>query len=213
MSAAVVLAGIVGQIGCQESTNPEPARVWPAADLVLLNGNIVTVDDRVPRAQAIAIIGDRIVSVGSNEDVSVHLQDTTRVIDLTGLTAIPGFIEGHGHFTSFGESLMTLDFRYAESFAAIVDMVANAADSTPAGEWIIGRGWHQDKWAVKETVLVEGLPLHDTLSAATSDHPVMLIHTSGHAVFVNQHAMDLIGINPETAAPEGGEGFQNNRFL
>ena len=68
-----------------------------------------------------------------------------------------------------------------------------------------GRGWHQDKWALKEDVLVEGLPLHDSLSAATPDNPVMLIHTSGHGVFVNQRAMDLVGLNDATVPPEGGE--------
>ena len=175
------------------------------ADLVLMNGDVVTVDEAQPRAQAIAIRGDRILAVGNNADISDLIGAQTEVVDLDGQTAIPGLIEGHGHYTSYGGSLLILDFRYARSFAEIVSMVAEEAARTPTGEWIIGRGWHQDKWVEKETELVEGLPMHDSLSAATPDHPVMLIHTSGHGVFVNQRAMSLVELDGNTPDPEGGE--------
>jgi hypothetical protein len=175
------------------------------ADLVLINGNIVTVDPAQPRVDVLAVIGDRIVASGTADEIAPWIGDSTAFIDLGGMTAIPGLIEGHGHYTSFGGSLLMLDFRHAKSFAEIVAMVAASAKTTPAGEWIIGRGWHQDKWETKESVLVEGLPLHDSLSAVTPDHPVMLIHTSGHAVFVNQKAMTLVELTDDTAAPEGGE--------
>ncbi|MEM7503891.1 MAG: amidohydrolase [Pseudomonadota bacterium] len=182
-----------------------PAPSGPTADLVLMNGNVVTVDPDIPNTTAIAIAGDRIVGVGGDHVIGEFIGDATEVIDLNGQTAIPGFIEGHGHYTSFGGSLLILDFRYAKSFAEIVSMVAESATTTPAGEWIIGRGWHQDKWEEKEDVLVEGLPVHDSLSAATPDHPVMLIHTSGHGVFVNERAMRLVELDETTAPPEGGE--------
>jgi len=184
---------------------PEDTVNQPVADLVLNNGNVVTVDESMPSAQAIAVIGDRIVAVGSDQDIESYIGANTEVVDLGGQTAIPGLIEGHGHYTSFGGSLMILDFRYATSFSEIVSMVEEAAAETPAGEWIVGRGWHQDKWQVKEDELVEGLPLHDTLSAVTPDHPAMLIHTSGHGVFVNQKAMSLVELTVTTEAPEGGE--------
>jgi predicted amidohydrolase YtcJ len=175
------------------------------ADMVLVNADVVTVDEALPRAQAVAIKGDRILAVGTDDEMAKHRGDGTEVIDLQGQMVIPGFIEGHGHYTSFGGSLMILDFRYANSFAEIVSMAAEAAAETPAGEWIIGRGWHQDKWGTKEDVLVEGLPVHDSLSAATPDHPVMLIHTSGHGVFVNQNAMTLVELDGDTPSPPGGE--------
>jgi predicted amidohydrolase YtcJ len=184
---------------------PEQQSAQPVADLVLTNGNVITVDERNPAAEAIAAIDDRIVAVGSSADIAAYIGDGTEVIDLQGQTAIPGFIEGHGHYTSFGGSLMILDFRYSKSFAEIVSQVAAATKETPPGEWIIGRGWHQDKWETKEDVLVEGLPVHDSLSAVTPDHPAMLIHTSGHGVFVNQKAMTLVELGDDTAAPEGGE--------
>jgi predicted amidohydrolase YtcJ len=176
-----------------------------SADLVLVNGNVVTVDEGNPRAEAIAIVGDRIFTIGSNEDIGELIADSTEVVDVMGQMVIPGFIEGHGHYMSFGSALMNLDFRDAEGFQEIVSMVAEAARSTPAGEWIVGRGWHQDKWETKPDKLVEGLPLHDDLSDVTPDHPVMLIHTSGHGVFVNRRAMSLVEMGADTASPEGGE--------
>ena len=175
------------------------------ADLVVRNGNVLTVDENHPNAQAVAIVADRIIAVGSNQDIDKLTGDETEVVDVMGQTVIPGFIEGHGHYMSFGSSLMNLDFRYARSFDEIVAMVAEAANLTFKGEWIIGRGWHQDKWDTKPDRLIEGLPLHDALSAVTPDHPVMLIHTSGHGVFVNQKAMTLVEMDETTEPPEGGE--------
>ncbi|MCH9695273.1 MAG: amidohydrolase [Gammaproteobacteria bacterium] len=183
--------------------DPEPA--GPLADLLLVNGDVVTVDDSLPEAEAVAITGDRILAVGTSDELARYRSEQTEVVDLNGQMVIPGFIEGHGHYTSFGGSLMILDFRYAKSWGEIVAMVADAVKDTEPGEWIIGRGWHQDKWESRESVLVEGLPVHDSLSAATPDHPVMLIHTSGHGVFVNQRAMVLVELDETTEPPEGGE--------
>ena len=175
------------------------------ADLVIRNGNVITVDESQPRAQAVAIVGDRIIAVGSNQEIDELTGDQTEVLDVMGQAVIPGFIEGHGHYMSFGSALMNLDFRYAKSFDEIVSMVAASPKSTPKGEWIVGRGWHQDKWETKPDKQVEGLPLHDALSAVTPDHPVMLIHTSGHGVFVNQKAMTFVEMNETTEPPAGGE--------
>ncbi len=184
---------------------PDAQDAAPVADLLLVNADVVTVDTALPYAEAVAIKGDLILDVGTSEAMLKHRGKHTEVIDLQGQMVVPGFIEGHGHYTSFGGSLLILDFRYARSFAEIVSMVAEAAADTPAGEWIVGRGWHQDKWTSKESVLVEGLPVHDSLSEATPDHPVMLIHTSGHAVFVNQRAMTLAEVDGNTEPPAGGE--------
>jgi predicted amidohydrolase YtcJ len=194
---AIVLLGACGRPDSQEAD--------PVADLLLVNADVVTVDPALPRAEAVAIRGEFILDVGTSDALSNYRGQDTEVIDLQGQMVIPGLIEGHGHYTSFGGSLLILDFRYAKSFAEIVSMVADAAAETPAGEWIVGRGWHQDKWDTKESRLVEGLPVHDSLSEATPDHPVMLIHTSGHAVFVNQHAMSLVEVDGNTSPPPGGE--------
>ena len=188
--------------GCDRPASQAPL---PVADLLLVNADVVTVDPDVPDSEAVAIDGELILAVGTAEELSKYHGEDTEVIDLGGQMVIPGFIEGHGHYTSFGGSLLILDFRYAKSFAEIVSMVADAAAETPTGEWIVGRGWHQDKWETKEDVLVERLPVHDKLSEATPDHPVMLIHTSGHAVFVNERAMNLVEVDGGTTPPPGGE--------
>lgn len=203
MRSALLIGCAATLIACGEA--PAPAPKHAIADLVLTNGNVITVDSAYPAAEAIAVTGDRIVAVGDVAEIAAYIGDATEVIDLAGQTAIPGFIEGHGHYTSFGGSLMIMDFRYSNSFSEIVSQVAAVAAETPPGEWIIGRGWHQDKWAVREDVLVEGLPIHDSLSAATPDHPVMLIHTSGHGVFVNRRAMSLVELGDASVAPAGGE--------
>ena len=198
-------AGGLVLLAALAACSAEPEATHPVADLVLTNGNVVTVDPALPTAEAVAMTGDRITAVGSNDEIAAYIGDATDVIDLGGQTAIPGLIEGHGHYTSFGGSLLILDFRYANSWAEIVSMVEAKVPETPNGEWIIGRGWHQDKWEIREDVLVEGLPVHDSLSAVTPDNPVMLIHTSGHGVFVNQKAMSLVELGDDTEPPEGGE--------
>ncbi|MCP3674148.1 MAG: amidohydrolase [Gammaproteobacteria bacterium] len=181
------------------------AKSRSVADMVLTNANVVTVEPDQPNAEAIAIVGDKIAAVGSSSAISMWIGESTEVIDLEGKTAIPGFIEGHGHYTSYGDSFYRLELRYDKSFADIVAKVARAAEGVEPGEWIVGRGWHQDKWETKEGILIDGIPVHDTLSAVSPNNPVMLIHTSGHGVFANQAAMDAAGITKNTIPPEGGE--------
>ncbi|HEY7698857.1 MAG TPA: amidohydrolase, partial [Vicinamibacteria bacterium] len=177
----------------------------PPADLVLLHGKIVTVDDAKPEAQALAARAGRIVAVGSDAEIEPCVGDGTRVIDLAGMLAVPGFIEGHGHYMSYGASLMELELRDARSWEEIVERVKKAVASAAPGEWIVGRGWHQDKWEHRPEPNVEGLPVHQTLTAVSPENPVFLSHTSGHGVFVNAKAMELSGISRETKDPPGGE--------
>jgi predicted amidohydrolase YtcJ len=116
------------------------------ADLVLTGGKVVTVDEARPRAEAVAIRGDRIEAVGSVEEIARYTGPGTRVIELAGKLVLPGFIEGHGHFLGLGQSKMMLDASLAATWEDLVHQVATAARDTPEGEWIVGRGWHQSKW-------------------------------------------------------------------
>ncbi len=175
------------------------------ADLVLRNGRIVTVDGQSPQVSALAIKGDRITAVGNDRDMLRFTGRKTQVIDLKGMLAIPGFIEGHGHFYSLGASLMELELRYTNNWDAIISLVAEGVKKLKPGTWIIGRGWHQDKWDAKPQPNVEGLPFHHKLSAVSPHNPVFLSHTSGHGVFINKAAMQAAGISRISVDPSGGE--------
>ena len=176
-----------------------------AADLVLTNGNIVTVDDGNPTAQAIAIREGKILAIGSAVAIDEFVGRQTEIIDLKGQTAIPGFIEGHAHFNGVGQAQLQLNLMSVSNWDEVVAMVEEAANSAEPGELILGRGWHQEKWDRAPTPNVEGIPLHITLSAASPNNPVLLTHVSGHAVYANAKAMELSGIDNTTPNPSGGE--------
>ena len=201
--AAVVLA--LGLASCAGARSEEPA------DLVLQNGRIVTVDESRPEVRALAARDGVLVAVGSDEEIAPYIGDETRVIDLGGMLAVPGLIEGHGHYMSWGASLMELELRHARSWDEIVEMVAKAVAGAAPGEWIVGRGWHQDKWDRAPSPSVEGLPTHESLSAVSPENPVFLSHTSGHGVFANAKAMELAGVSREYKDPPGGELVRDSR--
>jgi predicted amidohydrolase YtcJ len=181
------------------------------ADLVLRNGKIVTMATVPSTAQAIAIRGDRITALGADAMAGRWIGPNTKVIDLHGMLAIPGFIEGHGHFTGVGEFRMGLDLREARTWDDIVAQVARAVKQAKPGEWIIGRGWHQSKWTTAPTPNVEGFPLHGSLDAVSPNNPVLLTHASGHAAFVNGKALALAGVNGKTPNPSGGEILKDDK--
>jgi len=176
-----------------------------AADLVLVNGRVVTMDPELPEGTALASRGDRIVAVGSDADIEALIGPGTRVIDLEGQLAIPGLIEGHGHFVRFGMVLTQLDLTQARTWDDIVDLVEVTAREAEPGTWIEGWGWHQDRWDEPPTPSVEGLPTLARLSEVSPDNPVFLAHTSGHGVFVNARALQEAGLTRDTADPPGGE--------
>jgi predicted amidohydrolase YtcJ len=175
------------------------------ADLVLRNGKIVTLEQSAPGAQGLAARGGRIVAVGSNKTVDALVGPSTRVIDLKGRLAIPGFIEGHGHFTALGASKMMLDLRGAKNWDEIVAMVAAAAREAKPGTWILGSGFHQAKWDREPDPNVRGFPVHESLSRVSPRNPVWLTHASGHAGFANAETLRQAGIDKNTPDPAGGE--------
>jgi len=181
-----------------------PVRVEPAT-LVLHNGKIVTVEAARPEAQALAVGGDTIVAVGSEAEIKPYIGPATRVIDLKGALAVPGLIDSHGHFNGIGQAKLGLELMPTTSWAEIVGMVADAVKKAKPGEWIVGRGWHQEKWTTRPEPSVEGFPTHESLDTVSPNNPVILTHASGHATFANGKAMALAGITKETPNPAGGE--------
>jgi predicted amidohydrolase YtcJ len=209
VAAAAVLLASAGWIAATRAQTPQaPARTTAAvrpADLVLRGGKIVTVDQARPEAQALAVNGDTITALGSNQDIQQYIGPATRVVDLKGALAVPGFIDAHVHFTGVGEAARNLKLGTARNWDEIVRMVGEAAKKAKAGEWIVGRGWHQEKWSEVPTVNVEGFPLHDALSQVSPDNPVWLTHASGHAGFANALAMKMAEVSKTTPDPDGGK--------
>jgi len=204
-ATALWMLGSTLLIGCVD------AGEIPPADLVLRGGKVVTVDAALPVAEALAIRGDTLVAVGSNEEIAAFIGAETRVIDLAGALAVPGLIEGHGHFMGLGQSRMILDLTVAKNWDEIVEMVADAVQEAEPGVWIQGRGWHQEKWDEVPEGAVEGNPTHQSLSAASPDNPVYLTHASGHASFANAEALRQGGVSGETPDPPGGEILRDLR--
>ena len=194
----MTLAMLLSLQGCADSPGEGPA------DLVLRGGKVITMREERPEARAVAIGGAKIVAVGSDEEIAAYIGPNTEIVELEGRTVIPGFIEGHGHFLSLGESKQNLELGSASSWEEVIEMAAAKAKELEPGEWIRGRGWHQEKWTSLPVPNVEGVPLHHELSRRTPDNPVHLNHASGHASFVNAKALELSGIGPETPDPPGG---------
>jgi predicted amidohydrolase YtcJ len=175
------------------------------ADLVIRGGRIVTLDVRVPEAQALAARDGRIVAIGTNADIQRYVGAATQVVELNGQFAMPGFIEGHGHFTNIGNAKLGLELLNTTSWEQIVQMVADAVAKARPGQWIVGRGWHQEKWTSTPQPNVEGFPLKASLDRVSPNNPVVLTHASGHASFANSKALELSGVTRDTPNPNGGE--------
>ncbi len=180
----------------------------PKADVVIRNGTIYTVDATNSKVEAVAITGNKIVAVGSNSEISSYIGENTEVVDVEGNYVYPGFIEGHAHIMGVGMNLLNVDLMETKSYEEIVETVAKRAEQVPKGEWILGRGWHQDKWVSDPEGMFKGFPTHDALSEAVPNHPVYLRHASGHAALANAKAMELAGVDANTPNPDGGEIFK-----
>jgi len=183
--------------------HPPVADTRPA-DLVLLNGQVTTLDDRSPEAEAVAVHEGHITAVGTTQEIKASVGSWTELIDLAGRRVVPGFVEGHGHLLALGHSLTNLDLADAADWPEIVERVRQAAREAAPGAWIEGRGWHQEKWRTSPGQSIEGFPVHDALSLAAPDHPVLLDHSSGHLLIANAAAMARAAVTSGTADPPGG---------
>ncbi|MFZ6012976.1 MAG: amidohydrolase [Bacteroidota bacterium] len=182
------------------------------ADLIILGGKIYTMQEQRPVVEAVAIQGDKIALAGTEAEVRKLMGDNTQVIDLKGKTMTPGFIEGHGHIMGVGYNELDLDLMDVKSYDEMVERVKDAVGKAKPGQWILGRGWHQDKWDRKPEKMVKGFQTHEPLSAVSPNNPVFLRHASGHAAMANAKAMEIAGVNqlskekiPNNREQEGGE--------
>lgn len=171
----------------------------PEADLILKNGRIYTLDPARPIVRALAISGGRILAVGQEGDMAAWAGPGTEVLDLRGAAAYPGFVDAHAHVYGLGKSAEVLDLTGARSEAEAVRLVAREAAGTPPGQWVLGRGWDQNRWPGRQ------FPTETALSQASPDHPVALTRVDGHAFWVNRRALEAAGVDRATPAIAGGE--------
>ena len=169
-----------------------------SADLALTNGKILTMNQSQPYAEAIAIKDGQIAQVGTNEEIEPWIAKNTKVIDLNGKTAIPGFIDTHIHVADFGRLLMWIDLSTAGSIKDMQESLSRQVEKAPEGKWLLGRGWDQNRFAEKR------LPNRLDLDAVAPYNPVILYHQSGKVCVVNSKALERAGVTPLTPIPLGG---------
>ncbi|HEX6845749.1 MAG TPA: amidohydrolase [Chitinophagaceae bacterium] len=203
-----LFAVILFFLSCNSAT--ENASSADAAEMVINNAKVYTVNKSQPEAEAIAVKGGKIVFVGSNSDVRKYIGDSTEVIDAKGQFVMPGFIEGHGHIHGLGASLINLNLMNVKNWDEIVAMVGEAVKKAKPGDWIVGRGWHQEKWNPAPAKNYLGYPYHEELDKVSPDNPVLLSHASGHSLYANAKALELAGVTATTKSPAGGEILKDN---
>jgi hypothetical protein len=174
------------------------AQTKPAADLIIQNAHIWTVDPSLPEAEAVAILGDRIVALGSSAQVDAWRGPQTHVIDVGGKRLLPGFNDAHVHFTDGGSQLDSVDLKDAISPQEFASRIDARAAKTAKGEWVLGGDWDETKWNPAE------LPTKELIDAVTPETPVAVNRYDGHMVLANSLALKLAGITAQTPDPAGG---------
>lgn len=173
------------------------------ADLIMFNGNVITIDAEMPQAEAIAIKEGRILAVGTNKEIEKYKGDDTKTIDLQGKTVLPGLIDAHMHFPLLGLRLKQLYLDNTKSVQEALDVISKEVTKVQPGEWICGRGWHTVYWNTIE------YPDNRGLNKIAPDNPVFLVGMATHAAWANEKALQMAGITKDTPNPPGGEVVKN----
>jgi predicted amidohydrolase YtcJ len=193
MKVVSILLGIL--IGALASSS-RPAET---ANLIFINGNIYTANEKQPQAQAIAVKADRIVFVGSNSEVKKFQDAQTRVVDLHGATVVPGMTDAHYHFLGVGQREMNLNLEGITNLQEFLAKVKERVDKTKPGEWVTGRGWIETFWQPPV------FPTRWDLDKISPNNPVILGRADGHGAVANSMALKIGGVTKETKDPFGGQ--------
>ncbi|RPI74827.1 MAG: hypothetical protein EHM45_17075 [Desulfobacteraceae bacterium] len=167
-------------------------------DLAILSSKIFTGNPRQPWAEALGIKQNRIVTLGSNNEIKKECNARTRILELKGRLVTPGFVDGHLHFVNMGLALMRVDLRNAASLAVCRERIRQAAAKHKPGEWILGRGWNHHQWTEQRE------PNRFDLDDIAPDNPVMMIRTCGHSIWLNSAALAKTEVHRDTPDPAGG---------
>ncbi len=185
--------------GCNRSPSA------PAADLILTHAKVWTVDEALPEAEAVAVIGERIVAVGSSADIDAWRGEGTRVIDAGGRRVLPGFNDAHVHFVQAGKQLDNVQLKDAATPEEFARRIGERAAAIPDGEWILGGDWDEQLWNPAE------LPTKELIDAVTPSNPVFVIRYDGHMALANSVALNLAGIGRDTPDPPAGTLFRDGQ--
>jgi predicted amidohydrolase YtcJ len=199
LTTFAALAALACGTGARNMNEPS------SADLVLLGGDLRTMDSARPRATALAIRGGRILAVGDDASIRGHIGAKTRIVELAGRTVTPGLVDGHCHLYGLGKSLEILSLRGITSEADVAKLVGETVQGRAAGEWIEGRGWDQNLWSPEQ------FPSRASLDAVAPDHPVSLRRIDGHALWANSVALIAAGITRDTPDPAGGKIIRDDK--
>jgi len=170
----------------------------PAADLIIRNAKVWTVDASRPEAEAVAVLGERIVAVGSNQEIDVWCGPGTRIVDAAGKRLLPGFDDAHVHFESGGAQLDNVQLNDATSAAEFARRIGERAARSTKGEWLVGGDWDETKWNPAQ------LPTKELIDSLTPQTPVAVNRYDGHMILANSLALKLAGITAQTPDPAGG---------
>ncbi len=168
------------------------------ADLIIINANVRTMDDKMPKTQSIAVWQNKIIAVGSDADTKFLIGKNTRIIDAKGKLVLPGFNDSHVHFLDGGTGLSSVDLRDAKTPQEFVERIKNFAAKLPKGRWILNGNWDHENWTPAN------LPTKEMIDAATPDNPVFINRLDGHMALANSAALKLAGVDKNTKEVEGG---------
>lgn len=189
-------AALAAAAGAQPA--PEQGDARPAADLIIRNAHIWTVNPKLPEADAVAVLHGRITAVGSDSAVMLWRGPNTRIVDAKGNRLLPGFNDAHVHFSDGGAALSSVQLTNVTSLKEFVQKIADYAEHAPKGEWLRNGNWDETKWSPPK------LPTRQDIDAVTPNNPVALDRYDGHMILVNSKALALAGITSKTKDPPGG---------
>ncbi len=169
-----------------------------SADLALIDGKILTMNKAQPCAEAVAVKDNRIIKVGTTDEISRLIGKETKIVYLDYRTVLPGFIDTHIHVADFGRFLMWLNLSDSNSIIQLLNLLAQRLDRMSPGKWVVGRGWDENRF------LEHRLPTRYDLDVVSPNNPVLFYHAAGMVCVVNSKALELAGITSETIAPAGG---------